>query len=659
MGSSPRRCRTSLVSAAAVVAALSMTSSTRAQQLPSLDARTFRPSTDPNASLVIEPAVTPGPGVLSVGSYLHYGYRPLTLRRGSTDEVAFRPIEHVLGADVVANLGIGERFALGLALPVTILQDGSPNLPPTVSEVDRAPLTAFGDLGLSMKGAIVRNEGGGFGLAGLGYFSLPTGSRTGFAGEGAVTASARLLAEYTLFVATAQASLGYKLRTDHQVWPSSSVGGFTFGDELPWHIGVGVRPGIFGIDKENRQRVEVAAHGWLPAGPVGPFGAGERGSAALSPAMLAVSDRVELGKYRDSYFLAGAEVGLNQAVGVPAMRFFLAVGWAPREHDKDHDGVPDDLDLCPEIPEDKDGIEDEDGCPEIDVDDDGIIDTEDACPRVPGVASKDPKKNGCPLEDADGDGIADDVDACPKEKGVASTDPKKNGCPVRDTDGDGIPDDVDKCPNQPEDKDGFEDEDGCPDPDNDKDGIADVDDACPDEAGVPSSDPKKNGCPVHDRDGDTFEDDVDKCPDEPETFNGVDDEDGCPDKGGALLVTVDPKLDVRLSKRIELTPGKDPDVSPKSIPTLRALAMELNRHPEWTLAVGAKPPAGDADEAQMASLARSFAIVRALSPFLSRDGSAETVGWDAVKGRPGAAQSGVGLLILVTPSGGAPAVKKP
>jgi hypothetical protein len=157
-----------------------------------------------------------------------------------------------------------------------------------------------------------------------------------------------------------------------------------------------VRPGVLGVDSDNRQRWEIAAHGALPAGPVGPFGLGEPGSAALSPVLLGASNRIELGHYRDAFVLVGAEVGLNQAIGAPVVRGIVSLGWAPRDHDRDHDGIPDDIDQCPDIPEDKDGFEDDDGCPDIDNDDDGILDKDDACPNVAGVPSSDPKKNGCP-----------------------------------------------------------------------------------------------------------------------------------------------------------------------------------------------------------------------------------------------------------------------
>jgi hypothetical protein len=157
-----------------------------------------------------------------------------------------------------------------------------------------------------------------------------------------------------------------------------------------------MRPGILGLDGDNRQLWELAVHGSLPAGPAGPFGTGDPGSSKLSPMMLALSDRVAIGKERDLSLIAGVDIGLTSAYGVPTLRGVVALSWAPREHDQDHDGVSDDVDQCPEIAEDRDGFEDNDGCPEIDDDDDGIVDSEDKCPRVAGVAQPG-DKNGCPL----------------------------------------------------------------------------------------------------------------------------------------------------------------------------------------------------------------------------------------------------------------------
>jgi len=107
---------------------------------------------------------------------------------------------------------------------------------------------------------------------------------------------------------------------------------------------------------------------------------------------------------------------------------------APVVSDRDHDGIVDSLDACPDQP----GTAALQGCP--DRDGDGIADKDDKCPDVPGLA----KYGGCPIPDTDGDGINDEEDKCPTVAGVA----RYQGCPVPDTDGDGVNDEEDKCPNQ-------------------------------------------------------------------------------------------------------------------------------------------------------------------------------------------------------------------
>ncbi len=59
--------------------------------------------------------------------------------------------------------------------------------------------------------------------------------------------------------------------------------------------------------------------------------------------------------------------------------------------DRDGDGVPDDVDKCPDEPEDRDGFQDDDGCPDPDNDRDGVLDAVDQCPNEPG-----PAPTGCP-----------------------------------------------------------------------------------------------------------------------------------------------------------------------------------------------------------------------------------------------------------------------
>jgi outer membrane protein OmpA-like peptidoglycan-associated protein len=101
-----------------------------------------------------------------------------------------------------------------------------------------------------------------------------------------------------------------------------------------------------------------------------------------------------------------------------------------RGSDRDHDGIPDDIDACPDEPEDHLGNDPNDGCPlPPDRDGDGIPDQYDKCPDQAEDKDGIDDGDGCPEDDADQDGVPDTVDACPKEPGSRSSDPKRNGCP--------------------------------------------------------------------------------------------------------------------------------------------------------------------------------------------------------------------------------------
>jgi hypothetical protein len=638
--------------AAAVVLGLPLAARAQTAPLPSIDARTYRASVDPSGGLVYEPVGTQGHLVWNLGASFAYTHAPVSLKRAGTGAVAFRPVEAAFTSDLVLGLGLSKRASFGLAVPIAIVQGGSSGLPATVHTAGQVPTTALGDMSLQAKATLRPNDDGGFGMALATVFTLPTGDRESFMGEGALTGQARITADYSFVVANVQASLGYFFRTEERIWPAATAGGVPFGGQLPYSFSIALKPGIVrALDPKDRQRWELGVRGWLPLHPVAPFG-GE-GAAALSPVLLSIADRFAFDRKRDAYLLAGIDIGLSQAVGVPTFRGVLSVGWAPREHDQDRDGVDDEVDQCPQIPEDRDGFEDDDGCPEVDDDDDGIPDGEDACPRVKGFASKDRSKNGCPSADADGDGVPDDLDACPGLAGVAAADPRSNGCPTTDSDGDRIPDHIDRCPQQPEDVDGFEDEDGCPDPDDDKDGIPDAEDACPRTPGAPSSLRTSNGCPDEDRDGDTIRNDVDECPDAAEVFNGVRDEDGCPDEGGKPLVVNDSrdplKPMLRFAAPLKFAGAADaPEVAPQSVPVLRALALALHDHPDWTAVVGVRPQ-GAGPDATAVALGRAIVLVDWLAKHVRRERVAETVAWEAVRAQPGAEASGVGVVVFVEP----------
>jgi OOP family OmpA-OmpF porin len=262
---------------------------------------------------------------------------------------------------------------------------------------------------------------------------------------------------------------------------------------------------------------------------------------------------------RNSYLMmGGGSRAFSTGFEAADVRLILGFVFEPSIGDRDGDGYKDDQDQCPDEPEDFDGFQDGDGCPDPDNDNDGILDVDDRCPNI--------------AEDRDGDR---DEDGCPEAN--------REG----DRDGDGIPDSKDKCPDVPEDKDGFEDLDGCPELDNDKDGIPDKQDSCPDDAEDKDKFEDEDGCPDPDNDKDQIPDVKDKCPNDPETYNGFQDEDGCPDKGKVIIEGSD--IVILEKVQFETNSAK---ILPQSNGILDAVASTMKGHPEFLV----MEIAGHADE---------------------------------------------------------------
>ena len=618
------------VTSLALLSGLALSRAAHAEPQPSIDVRRFTPAVDPNATLYLEPTSTEGSRNPHVAGWLSLAHRPVTLKQNG--EVAGRLIKEQLSLDTVASVGVGKRGQVGLALPVVLAQSSDDNAATRqVLEGGAMQARGVGDLALVGKANLVKmQEMGGLGLSFVARATLPTGDRTSGVGEGAPTSELRVLGEYKLVAVAAQGTLGYKLRIEERTF-----GGRTFGDEIPWGLGFTVKPQALGWDRKGHWTFGGEAHGWLPAGPTAPFG-----SVALSGAFVGGTARYQA---RDLSLTGGLEAGVVHGVGVPPARAVIGVGWAPREHDLDHDGIDDDHDECVGLAEDKDGFEDGDGCPEMDNDDDGVLDPDDKCPTQKEDEDGFEDDDGCPDPDNDKDGVLDVADACPNEAGPPNVDPKKNGCPDRDPDHDGIGGDADKCPMQPEDKDGFEDDDGCPDPDNDQDGIMDADDACPNDKGEPSSDPKLRGCPSPDRDRDGIANDADRCPDQPETYNGFEDEDGCPDTGKPAdkpLVELREKKgehELFVRKPIAFAAKDSPELDKASLATVRAVAEILGAHRGASIEIAVRPRPGAEDLAR----SRASAITEALRRATFRTESAVAIAWEKGKMPQQAEVSGI------------------
>ncbi len=417
----------------------------------------------------------------AIGVVMDGAYRPLVIYApdGTVKESVVR---NQVFAHVGGSLVLWDRLRLGFNLPVAVFQDGHDGVLDGVAFTAPATKPAVGDLRFGADLRIAGTYGEPFTLALGGRVYIPTGNRDEYVGDGAVRLDGRLEIAGDLDVFTYALRAGAEYRN-----LEATIGGSPIGSQMLFGAAIGLRF----LDKSFVIGPEVYGSTVIT-----------NGDAVFARQSTPV-DGILGAHYtlaRDFRLGGGVGPGLTRGFGSPEVRWMASVEWAPAYDekpasppDRDHDGIADAEDACPDVP----GVPTEDpttnGCPP-DRDHDGVLDADDACPDVAGVKTDDPKTNGCP-PDRDHDGVLDAEDACPDVPGVKTDDPKTNGCPP-DRDHDGILDADDACPDVPGVKTDDPKTNGCPpDPDRDKDGIPNESDACPDEPGPKNPDPKKNGCP--------------------------------------------------------------------------------------------------------------------------------------------------------------------
>ncbi len=403
-----------------------------------LDVQHFLFAPGPKDGVMATSPLVPGHLQVGGGIMLHYARRPLVFRYQDSGDLFDSIVEDRFQADLYLSLGLADRLELSVALPVSLYQDGSGPYPNAPGSLDQA---GVGDVRFRLKMLLMDLEAQGVALGFLLESSLPTGNTEGFMGGDVATWTPQLLLEHHVGAYRGFVNVGYRLRD------ATRFHNLNLDDELVYRAGVAL----------NLVPDELDAHVEL-------FGA-TAADAPFDDADRSPLEGILAGRYfvwSDLALTFGFGVGLVDGYGTPEYRVFSGLAWAPRAADRDGDGILDRDDRCPTEPEDLDGFQDTDGCPDPDNDGDGILDKDDKCPDE--------------AEDVDGFQDAD-------------------GCPDPDNDKDGILDKDDKCPNDAEDMDGFQDTDGCPDPDNDGDKILDKDDKCPNEAEVYNGHEDEDGCP--------------------------------------------------------------------------------------------------------------------------------------------------------------------
>ncbi len=453
------------------------------------------------------------------GLTLDYAHRPLLAAPASGDGRKYAISEHRLLGHFSLALGLSSRLELFVRAPVLFVQRG--DTPATGVPGSALPATAgFGTLHAGATLRLAGSDDGPLSLGVIGWVEAPTGREESLLGDDQVGAGGMVTAAAHTRVMSFAINVGGRYRPEHD------YGSARIGSELLLGAGAYAYAG---------KRVTFLGELW------GAINLRDWGDVTTQGAPLEALFGLRCSTPIELVFTGAAGLGLTEALGVPDVRgiFQIAVP-SPRPPippaDFDHDGAPDDSDGCSTVPEDRDGYEDSDGCPDPDNDSDGVPDASDRCVNEP--------------EDRDGFEDAD-------------------GCPDLDNDKDGLPDAQDKCPNATEDRDGFEDEDGCTDLDNDKDGLLDLRDQCPDDAEDSDGFADEDGCPDPDNDKDRVLDIEDNCP----TVPGPAETQGCPS-----AVRMD-RSQIRILQRIEFKTRRA-EITAESLPILDQVRNALEVNPQ-------------------------------------------------------------------------------
>ncbi|MBC7794248.1 MAG: OmpA family protein [Clostridia bacterium] len=557
-----------------------------ASTAPTIDVNSiFQPSPGATSFITTESGEVNQSFQLSVGFNLNYARRPLSVKLVNPDD-STREIGAVINNRFDANLmgafGIFDVADIGVVIPFTYQGGfegdaingagiGNNDFPVSENGIEKFTL---GDIRLIPKVNVLNKSDGAFAIAVLANVVVPTGNAD-FARENGLAVAPAVALSARNAVIRGGINLGYRIRGETQ-FSSLKVD-----DELFAKIAVGLNVGKL---YKSRRTVELIGEvfGYTPADK--PFYGNSKGvqreyEKARTTAEADLGLRIQM--FEKLMLTFGGGGGLVRGYGAAQPRVYFGLMYYTGTYgvvDTDKDGVPDQHDKCTTKAEDKDGFQDDDGCPEVDNDDDNIVDDDDLCPNDPEDKDGYADDDGCPEADNDGDKVLDEADGCPKEQedydGFMDTD----GCPDPDNDNDKVLDKDDQCPLVAEDRDGYQDLDGCPEDDNDSDGLKDLNDLCPNVAEDKDGVDDDDGCP-EDNDKDGIADIEDKCPNQPETYNGFQDQDGCPDSGNSLVVVTEDKIEIKEKVSFDTGSAK---IAKKSFPLLDQVASVLRSYKNIT-----------------------------------------------------------------------------
>ncbi|MFL5309125.1 MAG: Ig-like domain-containing protein [Myxococcales bacterium] len=379
--------------ALALLSAVALPLAARAQAT-SMDVSLFRPASGGDGFASVEGARPPLPGEqrFEVRTWTDYAVHPLTFKSQSgADDVLVRSRT---GGWLALQAHLLGPLSVSAQLPVTYSQQGDlSNLPPS-SRGPSSLLGGFGDLRLTPRLALLRQEWAGIDLATQLSLEFPTARARTLTDDGRVRAEG-LLAIGRRLIESGRGDVDLlgnaflRLRPPHELLDVKS------GNEAGLRAGVGYVPPRSRAWIPRRVYAEMEARTFLRAG----FAAG------TSPAEWRVGTTIcpVRGLAVD---LAGGGA-LTDGVGAPRARFLFGVGWSPSACNENASSYrpfirPSPLPVqvfsealsCPPVPTEPKVVQAAYvPVPPPDRDGDGIPDADDSCPDQAGPVAN----YGCPI----------------------------------------------------------------------------------------------------------------------------------------------------------------------------------------------------------------------------------------------------------------------
>lgn len=343
-----------------------------------LDVQLFRPNFDQQGGIAVQNSKTIPRLKFAPGVFINWVRNPIEFGLPN-DTRTDTLVGWFATIDLLLATGITDDLTVGFDMPFNL----SSNIEPIGTIVQEASST-IGDLNLYAKYRLRKqNEDQKIipGIAIVPFMTIPTGDDAVFFGNDQMTGGFKLAMDW---IFSDRQNLSFNVGPRFR--EKDTVLNLTVGNELM--AGLGYNRLIWEKQKLNLS-VEL----------VGSTTFSKFMSEEISsPAELLIGiQKPWMNDQLHSTFGIGR--GGTNGYGSPDIRIFLgAVYFFERKPriDTDGDSIPDDRDQCPNEPEDKDGFQDEEGCPDPDNDHDGILDVNDKCPNEPETINGINDEDGCP-----------------------------------------------------------------------------------------------------------------------------------------------------------------------------------------------------------------------------------------------------------------------